>query len=355
MIKKILFIDRDGTLIHEPRISKQVDCLSKLFFEPFVIVSLAKLIKYGYELVLITNQDGLGSRIFSIKNFSLVQNFMLRILNSQGVFFRSILICPHFLEDNCLCRKPKTGLVQYWLKKKNIDRNMSYVIGDRKTDLQLATNMSIKGILYHRKKFSWIKIVQHLTTVDRFACITRITKETQIFIKIFLDRTVKSYTHTGIFFFDHLLEQIRVHSGISWSIKVFGDLEIDNHHTVEDIGIALGEAFKKSLNLKVGISRYGFVLPMDDSLASCYLDISGRSYFSFYAKFKNIFIGDFSTDMIEHFFYSFSISMGITLHLHAFGLNDHHCSESLFKVFGKTLQQAIKINGTEIPTTKGIL
>ncbi|CUR53053.1 bifunctional histidinol-phosphatase/imidazoleglycerol-phosphate dehydratase HisB [Buchnera aphidicola] len=355
MIKKILFIDRDGTLIHEPSISKQVNDLKQIIFEPFVIVSLVKLIKYGFELVLITNQDGLGSKNYSIQQFSIVQNFILKVLSTQGINFRTVLICPHLKIDQCNCRKPNLGLVKYWLKKNKISKEHSYVIGDRITDIQLANNMQIKSILYHRKKYPWNKITQVLTSLNRYAVIKRITKETQIFIKIFIDQKIKSYTKTGIFFFDHMLEQIRVHSGISWHLTVFGDLEIDDHHIIEDVGIALGLAFKKSLSLKYGISRYGFTLPMDESLASCFLDISGRSYFSFYAKFKNCFIGDLKSEMVEHFFRSFSMTMKITLHLHAIGLNDHHCVESLFKVFGRTLKQAIVVQGRKIPTSKGVL
>ncbi|WP_075431713.1 bifunctional histidinol-phosphatase/imidazoleglycerol-phosphate dehydratase HisB [Buchnera aphidicola] len=354
MIKKFIFIDRDGTLIREPK-DYQIDSLNKLFFEPYVIVSLLKLIRFGYHLILITNQDGLGSPNFLIKNFSVVQNFMLQVFASQGIFFESILICPHYIHDNCNCRKPKVELVKHWLYNNIMDKKYSCVIGDRKTDLQLAKNMGIRGFLYHSKELSWKKITDILTKVYRSAVFSRTTNETKVFIKINLDQSIKNYINTGIDFLNHMLDQVRVHSGISLYIHAQGDLKIDDHHTIEDIGIALGLALKKALGNKFGIARYGFTLPMDESLSSCFLDFSGRSCFIFKVKFKNKFIGDLSSCMIKHFFDSLSQSMQASLHIYATGENDHHCAEGIFKSFGRALRQAIHIQDKILPTSKGLL
>ncbi|VFP79083.1 bifunctional histidinol-phosphatase/imidazoleglycerol-phosphate dehydratase HisB [Buchnera aphidicola] len=355
MKKKFLFIDRDGTLIREPKKTYQIDSISKFYLEKDVIYSLLKLIDLDYQLVMITNQDGLGSSSFPIIKFSKIHNLMLNIFSSQKIFFKSILICPHFMHEKCNCRKPNTSLVSYWINNIGLDKKNSYVIGDRNTDIQLAHNMGIKSFLYHSKFFSWKKIVAQLTYPNRVSEISRNTLETKIFIKVSLDFPIKNYINTGISFLDHMLHQIRIHSGIFMYINVIGDLYIDDHHTVEDIGITLGSALKRALGNKIGLSRYGFTLPMDESICSCLLDISGRSFLSFYAIFKNKYVGDLNVCMIEHFFYSLSQSMKITIHLHAFGKNDHHCAESLFKAFGRSLRQAIYLDGHDLPTSKGLL
>ncbi|WP_075433689.1 bifunctional histidinol-phosphatase/imidazoleglycerol-phosphate dehydratase HisB [Buchnera aphidicola] len=355
MKKKFLFIDRDGTLIKEPKKTLQVDCINKFFLEKDVISSLLALIHLGYQLVMITNQDGLGSPSFPVHKFSEVQNLLLNIFSSQNIFFTSVLICPHFPGDHCGCRKPQISLVRHWVHDARIDKKNSYVIGDRDTDLQLAENMGIKCFSYHPVFFSWKKIVTTLTYPNRFSEVSRNTAETKIFIKISLDEPIENYIDTGINFLNHMLDQIRVHSGIFMQINVIGDLCVDDHHTVEDIGIALGYALKNALGNKIGISRYGFTLPMDESVCSCILDISGRSFLSFFATFKYKYVGDLSVCMIEHFFYSLSQSMKVSLHLHAYGKNDHHCAESLFKAFGRTLRQAISLKGNILPTSKGLL
>lgn len=355
MKKKILFIDRDGTLIKEPKKTFQVDCVSKFFLQKDVIVSLLQLINLGYQLVMITNQDGLGSNSFPINKFSQIQNLLLNIFSSQNIFFTSILICPHFIHDNCSCRKPNIALVKYWVNDVNFDKKNSYVIGDRKTDIQFAKNIGIKSFLYHSKFFPWKKIVFKLTYPKRISEVSRNTTETKIFIKISLDIPIKNYINTGIHFLNHMLDQIRIHSGIYMYIDVIGDLYIDDHHTVEDIGITLGLALKNAIGSKIGIARYGFTLPMDESICSCLLDVSGRSFLSFYATFQNKYVGDLSVCMIEHFFYSLSQSMNVTIHLHAYGKNDHHCAESLFKAFGRTLRQAISLEDNILPTSKGLL
>ncbi|QCI20257.1 bifunctional histidinol-phosphatase/imidazoleglycerol-phosphate dehydratase HisB [Buchnera aphidicola (Brachycaudus cardui)] len=353
MKNKILFIDRDGTLIEEPSDTYQVDSISKLVFKKNVISSLRKLIKLKYKLIMVTNQDGLGSEKFPLIDFNIPHFFMLNIFRTEGIIFDDILICPHFLEDNCMCRKPKIKMIEPWLSK--IDKEHSYVIGDRDTDITLSKNIQVKGIQYKENKCDWTDITQKIIKTNRCAEISRITKETNIYIKVYLDLEETSKINTGIKFFDHMLEQLAVHSGICMHIFVKGDLHIDDHHTVEDTGIVLGEALLQSLGKKNGLCRFGFYLPMDESRSNCIIDLSNRPYLKFQAKFNHQMVGDLNTSMIEHFFYSLCYSMKITLHLFAEGQNDHHCAESLFKVFGRALRQAIKIEGNMLPTSKGIL
>ncbi|QCI15794.1 bifunctional histidinol-phosphatase/imidazoleglycerol-phosphate dehydratase HisB [Buchnera aphidicola] len=353
MKDKILFIDRDGTLIHEPIKTFQIDSIDQLVFKKNVISSLRNLIKLNYKLIIVTNQDGLGNKDFLWEDFNKVNKFMLNIFASEEVVFNDILICPHFLHDNCKCRKPQITMLKPWLD--NIDRMHSYVIGDRETDIQLAKNIQVKGMQYKEDILNWSDIEKKIIKRNRYAEVIRKTKETKIQIEVFLDLEETSNINTGLKFFDHMLEQLSVHSGICMNILAQGDLFIDDHHTVEDVGIVLGEALLKALNTKHGLYRFGFYLPMDESKSNCIMDISNRPYLNFKAKFNHKMVGDLSTDMIEHFFYSLCYSMKITVHLYAEGKNDHHCVESLFKVFGRTLRQAIKIEGNLLPTSKGIL
>ncbi|WP_422667560.1 bifunctional histidinol-phosphatase/imidazoleglycerol-phosphate dehydratase HisB [Buchnera aphidicola] len=355
MKEKILFIDRDGTLIDEPSDNFQVDNINKLIFKKNVISSLLKLIQLNYKLIMITNQDGLGTSTFPMEDFNIPHFFMLDIFRSEGIIFDDILICPHFLEDKCDCRKPKIKLLTPWLQSNIIDKKYSYVIGDRKTDIEMAHNINITGIQYQDDTCNWNDIFKFILKKNRYSEILRNTEETKIHIQISLDSDEKSHINTGINFFNHMLEQLSFHSGIYMNIMVQGDLKIDDHHTVEDTGIVLGQSLLQALGSKKGLHRFGFHLPMDESKASCLLDISGRPYFQFKCNFHNQKIGDLSTNMIEHFFHSFCYSMGITLHLSSEGLNDHHCAESLFKVLGRALRQAIKIDGYAIPSSKGIL
>ncbi|MXP50898.1 bifunctional histidinol-phosphatase/imidazoleglycerol-phosphate dehydratase HisB [Pantoea sp. SoEX] len=355
MNRKIIFVDRDGTIIKEPTVNFQIDTTDKLFFEPNVIPALLALKNNGYSLVMITNQDGLGTDNFPKINFDRPHNLMLQILESQGIVFEDILICPHMPEDNCSCRKPKTKLVYKWLIKDVMDKQNSYVIGDRLTDIQLAHNMNIKSIRYGIKGKNWNEIQEQLTRYNRHAIVQRNTKETNIIIEIWLDIENQSNINTGIGFFDHMLEQIAIHGGFCMNINVKGDIHVDDHHTVEDTGIVLGQALLKALGNKMGINRFGFVLPMDECLAKCVIDISGRPYIDFKAKFNYQRVGDLSTEMIEHFFKSLSYSMMSTIHLKTKGKNDHHIAESLFKSFGRTLRQAIRSEGNIIPSSKGII
>ncbi len=355
MSQKILFIDRDGTLIAEPPSDFQVDRLDKLALEKDVIPALLALQEAGYQLVMITNQDGLGTESFPQADFDAAHTLMMQIFTSQGINFSDVLICPHLPADNCDCRKPKTRLVEAWLAEGALDKASSYVIGDRQTDLQLAENMGIQGLRYGAEGESWASIQARLTQRDRYALVNRNTKETQIKVEVWLDREGGSKINTGVGFFDHMLDQIAVHGGFRMNIDVKGDLYIDDHHTVEDTGLALGEALLRALGDKRGIGRFGFVLPMDECLARCALDISGRPHLEYKAEFSYQRVGDLSTEMVEHFFRSLSYAMMSTLHLKTKGRNDHHRVESLFKAFGRTLRQAIRVEGNTLPSSKGVL
>lgn len=355
MSQKILFIDRDGTLINEPKDNFQIDSLEKLSLEPYVIPALIDLKNIGFTFIIITNQNGLGSTLFPKDKFDKPHQSMIQIFQSQGIQFDQILICPHLPTEKCNCRKPKIGLVTPWINNTQLNKFNSYVIGDRDSDIILAKNMHIQGIQYHQKKFGWKKIRNYLIQRYRSAHIHRITSETNVNVQIWLDHNNTSQINTGINFFNHMLHQIAVHAKLCINITTKGDLHIDDHHTIEDTALALGTALNIALHDKRGIERFGFTLPMDECIAQCILDLSGRSYFQYDVKYKFQKIGDLSTEMIEHFFRSLSSKMNCALHLKAVGDNDHHKAESLFKSFGRSLRQAIHIYNNNIPSSKGTL
>ncbi|MCP5089806.1 MAG: bifunctional histidinol-phosphatase/imidazoleglycerol-phosphate dehydratase HisB [Gammaproteobacteria bacterium] len=357
MSAKVLFIDRDGTLIREPD-DFQVDALEKIQLVDHVIPAMLELAKHGYRFVMVSNQDGLGSISFPQHQFDLCHSHTLGLFSSQGIGFDEILICPHLPEDNCECRKPRTGLLTKFLASTDIDLAASAVIGDRSTDMELANRIGVRGLLINTHQddaMTWPDIVELLCHSDRIATVARNTNETRISASVNLDTNNKISVNTGIGLYDHMLEQIAKHGCFSLTLHCSGDLDVDEHHTVEDSAICLGTALRDALGNKFGIGRYGFLLPMDESEARVALDLSGRAAFQFIADFPRDNVGDLSTEMVEHFFRSLSDSLGAALHIEVSGENTHHMVEACFKSVGRAVRQAIKRTGTELPSTKGTL
>lgn len=348
-MKKIAFIDRDGTIIIEPQDTKQVNGLEQLEFLPNVISGLKKLQDSGYELVVISNQDGLGTNINPQDNYNLINAKIIQVLGSEGIKISKWLTCPHFERDNCNCRKPKVGLVDF-----ELDKEKSIMIGDRDTDVQFAHNLGIKGLKIN-SDFGWKKIVNEI--LSRKVEISRKTKETDIQIFLNIDGDGDSKINTGLKFLDHMFEQIAKHGKFDINIDCKGDLEIDEHHTIEDIAIVFGEAYKKALSDKRGIARFSSerIMPLDEAISFISIDISGRPFCKFDAKFEREYCGDLPTEMISHFFQSFAVSARITLHIKIEGENTHHKIESCFKAFAKCLYDASRVNGNGVVSTKGVL
>ncbi len=353
--EKIAFLDRDGTLIWEP-LDKQVDQLAKVSLMPGVFPALMRLKEAGYQFVMITNQDGLGTDSFPLEDFRPVQDFVLELFASQGIVFRDIFICPHFEDDGCKCRKPLPGHIANFLDQVAVDRSNSVVIGDRETDLEFAQNIGVTGYrLADKDGQRWADIAREIVDKPRRGTVTRKTRETDISVAVDLDRETPVQISTGIGFFDHMLEQIAKHGGFSLSISCQGDLEVDEHHTVEDVALAFGQALRDALGDKRGIARYGFTVPMDEAQAQVAIDLSGRSYFVFDGEFGRDQVGGLPTELVPHFFRSVSESLGAAVHLSVNGENTHHMIEACFKSMGRALRQAKVREGTELPSTKGML
>lgn len=361
-MKKVLFIDRDGTLILEPK-DEQIDRFEKLEFLPSVFKYLGKIaLEMDFEIAMVTNQDGLGTESFPEHDFWPIQDFVVKAFKNEGVVFDEIFIDKSFESEQKDTRKPGIGMLKKYLKPK-YDLANSFVIGDRKTDVQLAQNLGCGSIFIGKEDpdamfstQSWKAIYEFLKTVGRKASVTRKTNETDISIALNLDGNGNSDIKTGLKFFDHMLDQLARHGGLDLKIAVNGDLEVDEHHTIEDTALALGEAFKRALGKKIGIMRYGFLLPMDDCLAQVAIDFGGRPWLVWDADFKREKIGDVPTEMFMHFFKSFSDASSCNLNIKAEGTNEHHKVESIFKALAKAIKMAVLPTGSDsLPTTKGAL
>ncbi len=378
--KQVLFIDRDGTIINEAPPTYQIDSFEKLQFYPGMFTWLSRIAKeFDYEMVMPTNQDGLGTAGFPENSFWPVHNFIMKNLKGEGIIFKDVLIDKTFAKDNAPTRKPGIGMFTNYLNNAEYDLPNSFVIGDRVTDVQLAKNLGCKAIWINNdpalggaeisdtlkslastialETTEWKKIYEFLRLGNRYIKHERNTNETRINIELDLDGSGKTDINTGLNFFNHMLDQLGRHSGADLKIIVNGDLHIDEHHTIEDTAIALGEAFAKSLGNKAGIGRYGFTLPMDDSLAAVAIDFGGRSWLVWDAKFTREKIGDMPTEMFYHFFKSFCDSAKCNLNIKVDGDNEHHKIESIFKALAKSIQMAVKrdVENMRLPTTKGML
>jgi len=351
---RILFIDRDGVLIEEPA-DEQIDSFEKLRLVADVIPALLRIRDAGFEFVMVTNQDGLGTAAFPRETFEGPQNLLLQVLASQGIRFREILIDDSRPEDNKPTRKPGLGLVMHYLRDRSIDLAGSAVVGDRETDMLFARNLGVRGFKFGPKDYSWAGIAHALVDAPRTAVVERATKETRIKVSLDLDRVADPVAKTGLGFFDHMLEQLGKHGGFALEVRCEGDLHIDEHHTVEDTALAVGAALKQALGDKRGIARYGFTLPMDETLADATLDFSGRPYFVFEGSFPRENVGGLPSELVPHFFRSLCETAGLNLHLKVQGENTHHMIEACFKSVARALRQAIRREGVELPSTKGTL
>ena len=355
--QKILFIDRDGTIVKEPY-DEQVDSFRKLEFTERVFQNLSFIQHHtDFLFVMVTNQDGLGTVSFPEDDFWPVHNFIIKALHNEGVIFDDVCIDRHFPNENSSTRKPATGMVSKYMNNPQYDISGSYVIGDRDTDMQFAQNLGCKSLILGRNGITWDSIAEILVAGERSATVCRTTKETDITISMDMNGTGKSTINTGIGFFDHMLEQISRHGMIDLDVKTDGDLYVDEHHTIEDTAIVLGECIDKCLGTKRGIERYGFCLPMDDSLCRVAIDFGGRAWLNWNVEFHREKIGDMPTEMFYHFFKSLSESARMNIDIEARGINEHHKIEGIFKAFARSLRMAIRrdIHNLELPSTKGSL
>lgn len=377
-MRKVLFIDRDGTLVKEPQVDYQLDAFEKLEFYPDALIFLSKIAReLDFELVMVSNQDGLGTDSFPEDHFWPVHDLMMQTFEGVGVRFDKVLIDKSFPEENATTRKPRIGLLNEYLDSAAYNLKESFVIGDRPTDMQLAVNLGCQGIYMGTEAapgqeelndsewqdavglstLSWEAIYRYLKLESRLITWERNTKETKIYLKLNLDGTGKSTIDTGIAFFDHMLDQLSRHGQMDLELKVKGDLEVDEHHTIEDTALALGEAFDGAIGDKMGMERYGFCLPMDDCLAQVAIDFGGRPWLVWEAAFKREYVGKMPTEMFMHFFKSFSDAARANLNIKAEGQNEHHKIEAIFKAFAKSIKMAIKRDPEKriLPSTKGLL
>ncbi len=357
MATKVLFVDRDGTLVEEPH-DNQVDSPAKVRLLPDVIPVLRSFREAGYDLVIVSNQDGLGTESFPQADFDAAHEHILALFGSQGVTFAEEFFCPHFEHDGCDCRKPRTGLLRDYLAANDIDRRSSAVVGDRDTDLDLAANIGLTGYKVApdgAASETWDEIAHVLLDDPRRSTVSRKTNETDIEIVVDLDSVSAPQISTGIGFFDHMLEQLGKHGNFGLSVRCNGDLEVDEHHTVEDVALALGEALRKALGDKRGIQRYGFLLPMDEAQARIAIDLGGRPFLMFHGEFPRDRVGELPTELVPHFFRSLSDTLGAAIHIDVRGDNAHHMVEACFKGVARALRQAFVREGRDLPSTKGVL
>jgi imidazoleglycerol-phosphate dehydratase / histidinol-phosphatase len=362
---KVIFLDRDGTIIVEPP-DEQIDTLEKLEIIPGVIQGLRLLQNCGYTLAMVSNQDNLGSAAYPQKSYDLVQRKLMGLLNGEGIQFAGVFVCSHGSKDGCTCRKPKTGLVDEFIRKNNVDLSHSFVFGDRETDVQLAKNIGCKSVRLTSdtstksdfRTDNFLEACKFMARHVRTVTVKRKTTETDIVVEVNLDGTDNYNIKSGIGFFDHMLSLLSKHSGIDINVQVKGDLQVDEHHSVEDTGLVLGEAIRQALGDKRGIERYGFLLPMDEASAQVALDLGGRPFFAFNASFEREKVGEFPTELVEDFFRAFTDGLRANLHISVTGRNEHHKIEAVFKAVGRALRQAVtksELYADTLPSTKGVL
>jgi len=355
--RRVVFLDRDGTLNEEPP-DEQVDSLEKVRLLPGVIPALLDLRRAGFDLVMVTNQDGLGTPSLPREKFEPAHRFILELFASQGVTFEAVFICPHFKSEGCACSKPALGMVLEFVAAHPLDLRSSFMVGDRDTDLEFAANLGIQALRIRPGGMAaetWPAIAAHIVGAGRRSHLRRKTAETDVEVQVDLAAEGPCSVRTGIGFFDHMLEQIARHGGFALQLRADGDLNVDEHHTVEDCALALGQALREALGAKRGIARYGFLLAMDEAEAQVALDLSGRPYFVWEGQFRREHVGGLPTELVPHFFRSLAQSLGAALHITVRGENTHHMVESCFKGVGRSLRQAIRVEGHELQSTKGML